>query len=228
MTRPTGTIEEEGITYETFARLQERRRRIIAANAAFIRNTIARTGAPGPVLDVGVGMGQTLRQLARTLPPNTPLVGCDNDPTMIQYADRHLRGLDNVGLVLLDATKPLPFRDKSFRVVYTEHVCHHISGFDQTAREIHRLLTDDGLFVFIDLAPERLLSRTFVFGYPALRLGLSALGLKWEVGEGTYHSLRRSKALAGVSALLRSAGFRVASHSLARLDLRMTLSKRPD
>jgi fructose-1,6-bisphosphatase len=38
--------------------------------------------------------------------------------------------------------------------------------------EAHRVLAEGGVFVFIDLAPERLLSRIFCFGYPIVRRAL--------------------------------------------------------
>lgn len=56
--------------------------------------------------------------------------------------------LHSKDVVYLDITKPFPFRDTSFKYVFAEHVCEHVSfnEFVSALREIFRVLLPSGVF----------------------------------------------------------------------------------
>jgi predicted SAM-dependent methyltransferase len=61
-------------------------------------------------------------------------------------ADKFTWGAD----IFLDAYRRFPFPDRSFRIVYSEHLIEHlrIDRVEGFLREVHRVLEDGGLFRF--------------------------------------------------------------------------------
>lgn len=61
-------------------------------------------------------------------------------------ADKFTWGAD----IYLDAYRRFPFPDRSFRVIYSEHLIEHlrIDRVERFLREVHRVLEDGGLFRF--------------------------------------------------------------------------------
>ena len=97
----------------------------------------------GSLLDLGCGVGQYSKYFSDR--------GFD-----VTSADISERALDYLGkkspeikTVRLDMTKPLPFLDKSFDVVFANLSIHFFSKADTDAliSEIRRILKDDGVFI---------------------------------------------------------------------------------
>jgi ubiquinone/menaquinone biosynthesis C-methylase UbiE len=221
MNHTNGSIVEEGITHEYFWRYQNRRCKAIKREALYIFKEIESGDASGPVLEIGAGTGHTLHYLAELLPPDTPIVGIDNDPQMIAYAGRLCGANANIKLELRDGRRELPYPDASFHLIIAEHCFHHMKEVDTTLKEIVRLLKPEGKFVFIDMAPERLLSRIFKFLYPLIRLA----AIRWPIGEGAYLSLQNSFLKDELIRLFRTAGLKEIHQTFVRFNQRITLVK---
>jgi SAM-dependent methyltransferase len=88
----------------------------------FLAAELSRLGA-STVLEVGCGYGRLLRELGRRLPAR--LAGADFSEPQLRSAREYL-GPATVPLVLADATSGLPFRDRSFDVVYTQGSLMHV------------------------------------------------------------------------------------------------------
>lgn len=221
MSAPTeGSILEEGIGHEHFHRHQERHMRVFRARAKAIAEAIARHGAAGPVLDVGVGTGHFLLALAQRM-PGGGLHGVDNDPAMIEYARRRLADRPDVTLAVADARDRLPYPDGFFGSVISMHTFHHIDRVDDALREIARVLAPGGVFVLIDLDPARPLARVFRRVYPILK----ALGVQWPIGEGAHRSLARSIGQAQMTLKLEAAGWTVRSLGGKRMDFTLATTR---
>lgn len=85
--------------------------------------------SPTSILDVGCGGGDFTLQLARRFPLAT-VVGVDISHEAIDYAKKQQclsnNGLNNVSFIALEGTK-LPYASKSFDVVTSTLVCHHLN-----------------------------------------------------------------------------------------------------
>lgn len=103
------------------------------------------------VLDAGSGLGGPSRYLAETY--GCSVSGIDLAPTFIDIArllaDRAGMG-DRIDYVVGDLLA-LPFTDKRFDVVYTQHVVMNIRDRGRAYREIRRVLKPGGRFAFYDV-----------------------------------------------------------------------------
>lgn len=91
---------------------------------------------PGPMLEIGCGIGVDLEQLRRVQPD---AIGIDLTPNAVELARRHVGGDVRVG----DAER-LDFPDHSFGVVYSWGVLHHTADIARAIREVHRVLRPGG------------------------------------------------------------------------------------
>jgi ubiquinone/menaquinone biosynthesis C-methylase UbiE len=109
--------------------------------------------ASDAVLDVGCGVGHTLRKVA----PRVRLaVGADATAGMLDGA-RSLMAQENIGNVTLvvTAAEALPFLDGSFDGVTCRLAAHHFGDVPKAFSEIARVLKSGGRFVLSDnYAPE--------------------------------------------------------------------------
>ena len=104
---------------------------------------------PGEVaLDLGCGVGHTLRRLAAKV---RLAVGADATPGMLKGAETLLarEGVTNATLVVT-AAESLPFLDASFDLVTCRLAAHHFSDAAAAFREVHRVLRPSGRFVLSD------------------------------------------------------------------------------
>ena len=100
------------------------------------------------VVDVGTGVGHTLRRVAPTF---RSAIGVDATREMLEAGVGVLSGaaVTNALLVQADATA-LPIASGSADVVTSRLAAHHFSNADGAFREIARILRAGGLFVLVD------------------------------------------------------------------------------
>lgn len=108
----------------------------------------AAVAATDVALDVGCGVGHTLRRLA---PLARLVVGADLTVGMLQGAQRLVatEGIANAILVVSPA-EALPFLDGSFNVVTCRLAAHHFFDVAAAFREARRALGVGGRFVLAD------------------------------------------------------------------------------
>lgn len=104
---------------------------------------------PRRALDLGCGGGHVAYRLA-------PLVGemhaCDLSDAMVAtvVAEAKRRGLFNV-VAAQGAVERLPYPEQSFDMVVSRYSAHHWYDFPAGLNQARRVLTPDGLAVFIDV-----------------------------------------------------------------------------
>lgn len=93
----------------------------------------------GLILDNGCGTGELMEFLN-----SREVVGCDISFNMLKNAKKRSNFL-----VKCDSEK-LPFKDKSFDVVYVKALLHHLNDIDSAIQEIKRVLKPGGEVVFAE------------------------------------------------------------------------------
>ena len=104
------------------------------------------------LLDIGCGTGTLLLEAARET-PGVHLTGIDPDPQILSLARSKLQA-SQVELVQASADQ-LPFPPRSFDVVVSTLVFHHLSmeSKRRAISEIARVLTAEGRFLLADMGP---------------------------------------------------------------------------
>ncbi len=95
------------------------------------------------VLDVGVGPGLLLSDLARIVGEDGRAAGVDRAPAMVAMARARLEGLPQVELHAAEATA-LPFEDGSFDAATSTQVLEYVPEVDRALGELHRVLRPGG------------------------------------------------------------------------------------
>jgi len=99
-------------------------------------------------LEVGCGSGAVSKHVAEKYRLN--VTGVDVDPEQIRLAQASIDDMPNVHFLEADATN-LPFPDNDFDIVLSFGVMHHISNWLDALREVKRVLTPKGYFIYADL-----------------------------------------------------------------------------
>lgn len=157
---------------------------------AELKARLARQEAPAAraILDVGCGIGNVTRALARAF-PRAHVMGSDPSPESIEIA----RARADAPVTFAVSRDTLPFADATFDLAVAACVFHHIDAADRAhwAAEIARVLRPGGRFVLFEHNPLNPLTRRVVARVP--------------FDEGVELLTRGDSAR-----LVRSAGFRVA------------------
>jgi len=123
----------------------------------------------GRALDIGMGPGQIVTKLARTL-TRWKFVGIDRSPQMIAEATANLAaaGPELAGRVefqIADANA-LPYPDATFDLVMCNSVLHHMAEPERLLAEIARVVKPKGAVLLRDLRrPNRLVYKWHVRRY---------------------------------------------------------------
>ncbi len=108
----------------------------------------ARYGCPQQqILEWGCGVGRIIRHMPRLLQPQAAVTGVDINPAMIEWNKSNLPGIT---FYTIEYNPPTPLPAASFDLIYALSVFTHIEDGQQEGwlQEMHRLLKDDGLFLF--------------------------------------------------------------------------------
>lgn len=134
-------IREHGTTHSTFLETPQVR---INEFTEHHMNILKQFAVGKRVLDVGVGWGRISQTVARMA---GSYIGVDFMPTLIEKARESMPGLD---FRVADA-KALPFSDESFDVVIaTTCLSSFATVFDETLKELKRVLRHDGFILFLE------------------------------------------------------------------------------
>ena len=144
------------------ARAYSRRSRVYARTVARWERphheTALATAAVQPgerVLEVAVGPGLSLVDLARAAGPDTPVTGIDLSPGMLDVARSTLAtaGITHANLRVADATA-LPFDDGSFDVLYNAYMLDLIPTdlIPAVLAEFRRVLAPGGRMVLLNMS----------------------------------------------------------------------------
>jgi len=99
-------------------------------------------------LEIGCGSGAVARYVSKKYKLN--VTGTDIDKDQILLSRRDSTCTKNITFLEADATH-LPFKDKSFDIVLSINVLHHISNWTDVLKEINRVLRSNGYFILVDL-----------------------------------------------------------------------------
>jgi SAM-dependent methyltransferase len=120
------------------------------------------------IVDVGTGVGHTLRRLA---PSFRSAVGVDATREMLAAGRGVLATATVANALLVQANAiALPIRSQSADVVTSRLAAHHFADAVNAFREIERILRRDGLFVLVDnYAPDDPILDRFINELETLR-----------------------------------------------------------
>jgi len=94
------------------------------------------------LLEIGCGMGTDLLQFSRG---GARCVGIDLTPRSIELSQHRFKLYGADGAFMISDGEHLPFRDRSFDVVYSNGVLHHTPDTAGAVREVHRVLRPGGV-----------------------------------------------------------------------------------
>lgn len=127
---------------------------------------VAAPRASERALDLGCGVGHTLRRIA---PLVSFAVGADATLEMMHAGRTNVVAAPNAAFAQSDATA-LPFADASFDLVTCRLAAHHFSHAGAAFREVARVLRRGGRFVLVDnCAPDDPALDAFINELEALR-----------------------------------------------------------
>lgn len=101
------------------------------------------------VLDVGVGPGFLVHEMAKIVGPNGRVAGVDAAPVMIGISEKRCAEFAWTDFHQADATA-LPFEDCSFDVVTSSQVYEYVADMEKALAEVHRVLRPGGRVFILD------------------------------------------------------------------------------
>src|SRR4051794_2683250 len=121
------------------------------------------------VLEAGCGIGIDGIRFTRA---GARYTGMDFSPTAIELARRNFEQQGLAGRFVLGSITDMPFADRSFDLVYSTGVIHHLPETRRVVDEIHRVLRPGGRAVVMIYHRD---SFNFLFSIMVLRRALAAL-----------------------------------------------------
>lgn len=156
---PEPEVMDEASEVEAYASAAEQAH-LDALDNRFVERVVALGVCEGNALDVGCGPGQIALKVARAL-PKLRVVGIDRSQAMLRVASRDAKaaGLSpRVSFVFADAAF-LGFAPRSFDLVITNSVLHHLERPEAAFNELARVTKPNGKVLLRDL--RRPLAGTF-------------------------------------------------------------------
>ncbi len=101
------------------------------------------------ILDIGVGPGLLLRDIARLVGPLGRACGIDVSAAMVTMSQTRVADLTQAECKMGDATA-LPYSDGYFDAVVSTQVLEYVDDIDLALSEIHRVLRPGGRCVIVD------------------------------------------------------------------------------
>jgi malonyl-CoA O-methyltransferase len=138
-------FDRASASYDAAAALQERVRNELLGRLEELKIE------PRAVLDLGAGTGHATRALKRRFPQSLT-VAADIAPGMLARARAQSRWLRRFERVRADAYS-LPFRDRSFDLVFSSLMLQWCDDLDAVFAEIARVLAPGGLLLFSTFGP---------------------------------------------------------------------------
>lgn len=120
------------------------------------------------VLDLGCGHGHTLLYITQKLGKTGKVIGLDVGERLLAVAEKVLKNEVSEGkleLIKSDASKKLPFPDKSFNKIVCHNVIECIPNKINFINECHRILKKDGILV---MSHNDFETQTYNSSYPDL------------------------------------------------------------
>ena len=99
-------------------------------------------------LEIGCGSGVVSKHISKKY--KLKVAGTDVDRDQIKLAKNSAKDLKNITFLVSDATN-LPFENKSFDIVLSINVLHHIYNWMDALKEINRVLKNGGYLVLAEL-----------------------------------------------------------------------------
>lgn len=103
------------------------------------------------VLEIGCGQGVGTKYIQKYFEPKS-IRAIDLDPQMVKRAKRRVRD-PNITFEVGDASD-LSFKDASFDAIFDFGIIHHIPNWEDSLRELYRVLKPDGQLILEDLSIE--------------------------------------------------------------------------
>jgi SAM-dependent methyltransferase len=111
------------------------------------------------VLELGCGIGFVSHYLAQTY--NWQVFGTDYDAEQIQIANKLQPKIDHLSFQVEDAAQ-LSFDNSTVDLVVSQNVFHHIPNWQNAIKEIARVLSPGGYFVWLDLSFPQIVKKIFL------------------------------------------------------------------
>ena len=108
--------------------------------------------APGFILDVGVGTGQSLAGLCARFSDST-IIACDIALPMLKQCRRRHQCTD---ILVCNDAEQLPFKDGSIDLIFSTSTFQWCADVNSVLSECGRVLSDDGALIFSTFGPDTL------------------------------------------------------------------------
>ena len=101
-------------------------------------------------LDIGSGLGGVAYHLVKHY--DMTVVGIEINPWMVKEASRRIPAdiANRLHFVLVTDSNDLPFKDKSFDIVYSKGVLCHVENKQEIFKECYRVLKSNGILIIND------------------------------------------------------------------------------
>lgn len=153
-------MSDEGITADEFHRYALGRG--ASRHAGYLIRRCLRGAGPVRVLEVGCGVGLTLKLISESMDEKSFAAGCDVDPEMLGFAAVTIGEIGGGrAAVVRNMADALPFADGAFDAVFSEASFHHFDARGAMLSEMWRVLKPGGKLLIVDLNPDAAAPRIY-------------------------------------------------------------------